>query len=206
AAVIGEDGHRGQVPRLDQDVSGTAPERQGPRTLAPDHQSADPPPRGLQLHRRDPTRRHHAQALPPALRRLRSPMAVRDLPRQPRRLPRIALPHRPAHRHLPRRTRHRLRPLPQRPHRLDLTPTNLRAGPLTWRLTCDKECGKWACHSTDTWPATGNTPAWPFPRTRSSSGGRWSVLPRREPTLWAARRIRRWRPTGRAQRNRTRRR
>ncbi len=34
-------------------------------------------------------------------------------------------PHRPAHRHLPRRPRHRLRPLPQRPNRLGLTPGEL---------------------------------------------------------------------------------
>ena len=53
------------------------------------------------------------------------PMAVRDLPRQPRRLRRIGLLHRPARRHLPRRPRHRLRPLPQRPHRLDPTPDEL---------------------------------------------------------------------------------
>jgi hypothetical protein len=39
----------------------------------------------------------------------RAPMAIRDLPRQPRRLRRIDLPHRPARRHLPRRPRHRLR-------------------------------------------------------------------------------------------------
>src|SRR5262249_35640514 len=51
-----------------------------------------------------------------------------------RRLRRIGLPHRPAHRHLPRRPRHRLRPLPQRPHRLDLTPDEL-----TGRTT--KRCG-----------------------------------------------------------------
>ena len=52
-------------------------------------------------------------------------LAVRDLPRQPRRLRRIGLLHRPARRHLPRRPRHRLRPLPQRPHRLDPTPDEL---------------------------------------------------------------------------------
>ena len=68
-----EDGCRGQVPGLDQDVPGTAPARPGPRTLAPDHQPADPPPRRLQLRRRDPGRRHHAQAVPAALRRLRPP-------------------------------------------------------------------------------------------------------------------------------------
>src|SRR5215471_11052342 len=55
-------------------------------------------------------------------------MAVRDLPRQPRRLRRIGLPHRPAHRHLPAGPRHRLRPLPQRPNRLDLTPDELTGG------------------------------------------------------------------------------
>ena len=38
---------------------------------------------------------------------------------------RIGLLHRPAHRHLPRRPRHRLRPVPQRPHRLDPTPDEL---------------------------------------------------------------------------------
>ncbi len=63
--------------------------------------------------------------MPTALRRLRPPMAVRDLPGQPRRLRRIDLPHRPARRHLPGRSRHCLRPLPQRPHRLDLTPDEL---------------------------------------------------------------------------------
>ena len=44
-----------------------------------------------------------------ALRRLGQPVAVRDLPRQERRLRRIGLPCRPARRHLPRRPRHRLR-------------------------------------------------------------------------------------------------
>jgi hypothetical protein len=38
---------------------------------------------------------------------------------------RIGLLHRPAHRQLPRRPRHRLWPLPQRPHRLDPTPDEL---------------------------------------------------------------------------------
>jgi hypothetical protein len=56
---------------------------------------------------------------------LRVKRVVRDLPRQPRRLQRIDLPRRPARRHLPRGPRHRLRPLPQRPHRLDLTPDEL---------------------------------------------------------------------------------
>jgi len=37
----------------------------------------------------------------------------------------VDLPHRPARRHLPGRPRHRLRPLPQRPHRLDPTPDEL---------------------------------------------------------------------------------
>src|SRR5690242_14216618 len=60
-------------------------------------------------------------------------MAVRDLPRQPRRLRRLGLPHRPAHRHLPASPRHRLRPLPQRPNRLDLTPDELTGG--TTKLT-----------------------------------------------------------------------
>jgi hypothetical protein len=40
ATAIGEDGHRGQVPGLDEDVLGTAPARPGPRTLAPDRQPA----------------------------------------------------------------------------------------------------------------------------------------------------------------------
>jgi len=35
---------------------------------------------------RHPARRHHPQTLPAALHRLRPPMALRDLPRQPRRL------------------------------------------------------------------------------------------------------------------------
>src|SRR5215831_18003620 len=67
---------------------------------------------------------------------------VRDLPRQPRRLQRIGLPHRPAHRHLPRRPRHRLRPLPQRPNRLDLTPDKLTGK--TTKLPGLSEEGKWA--------------------------------------------------------------
>ena len=121
----GEDDCRGQIPGLYQDVFGAAAARPGPRTLAADRQPADPPPRELQLCRRDTDRRHHPQTVPPALRRLRQPMAVRDLPRQPRRLRRIGLLHRPARRHLPRRPRHRLRPLPQRPHRLDPTPDEL---------------------------------------------------------------------------------
>jgi hypothetical protein len=48
-----------------------------------------------------------------------------DLPRQPGQLGRIDLLHRPARRHLPRRSRHRLRSLSQRPHRLDKTPDEL---------------------------------------------------------------------------------
>ena len=99
-----------RYPGLHQDVSGAAAARPGPRTLAPDRQPADPPPRDLQLHRRDADRRHHPQTVPPALRRLRQPVAVRRLPRQPRRLRRIGLLHRPARRHLPRRPRHRLQP------------------------------------------------------------------------------------------------
>jgi hypothetical protein len=58
-------------------------------------------------------RRHPPQTVLPALCRLRRAMAVRDLPRQPRRLRRIGLLHRPSGRHLPRRPRHCLRPLPQ---------------------------------------------------------------------------------------------
>ena len=46
-------------------------QRQGPRTLAPDHQPAHPPPRDLQLRRRHFGRRHHAQAVKAALCRLR---------------------------------------------------------------------------------------------------------------------------------------
>ena len=64
-------------------------------------------------------------AVPAALRRLRPPMGLRDLPGQPRRLRRLRPPHRPARRHLRRRPRPRLRPLPRRPHRLDLTPEEL---------------------------------------------------------------------------------
>ena len=112
-------------PRLHQDIPGTAAARPGPRTLAADRQPADPPPRELQLRRRGPDRRDHAQTVPAALCRPGQPVAVRDLPRQPRRLRRIGLLHRPASRHLPRRPRHRLRPLPQRPHRLDPTPDEL---------------------------------------------------------------------------------
>ena len=61
--AIGKDGHRGQIPGLDEDVTGTAPGCPGPRTLAPDRRPAHPPPRHLQLHRRDPHRRHHAQTM-----------------------------------------------------------------------------------------------------------------------------------------------
>src|SRR5262249_4676114 len=125
ATAIGKDGPRGHIPGLDENVAGTAPNRPGPRTLAPDRPPAHPPPRHLQLHRRDPDRRHHAQTMQAPLCRLRPPLAVRDLPRQPRRLLRISLPPRPAHRHLPASPRHRLRPLPQRPNRLDLTPDEL---------------------------------------------------------------------------------
>jgi hypothetical protein len=38
-----EDDCRGQIPRLDEGIPGTAPARQGPRTLAPDHQPANTP-------------------------------------------------------------------------------------------------------------------------------------------------------------------
>src|SRR6266567_8711549 len=136
---------RGHLPRLHQDLPGTAAARPGPRTLAADRQPADPPPRDLQLRRRDTDRRHHLQTVPAALCRLGQPVAVRDLPRQPRRLRRIGLLHRPAPRHLPRRPRHRLRPLPQRPHRLDPTPDELtgettKASAL-WNLAYDAGYG-----------------------------------------------------------------
>ena len=49
-------------------------------------------------------------------------MGIRDLPGQPRGLPAIMAAHRNPIRHRRRRPRHRLRPLPQRPHRLDLNP------------------------------------------------------------------------------------
>jgi hypothetical protein len=44
----------GRIPGLDENLAGTATDRQGPRPLAPDRQPAHPPPRKLQLHRRDP--------------------------------------------------------------------------------------------------------------------------------------------------------
>ena len=44
-----------RVPRLHQGLPGTAAARPGPRTLAADRQPADPPPRDLQLRRRDLT-------------------------------------------------------------------------------------------------------------------------------------------------------
>jgi hypothetical protein len=62
ATAIGKDGHRGQVPELDENIAGTAPGRPGPRTLAADRQPAHPPPGRLQLHRRDPDRRYVGSA------------------------------------------------------------------------------------------------------------------------------------------------
>jgi hypothetical protein len=82
----------------------------------------------LQLPRWRPHRWRHPQTVQAALHRLGPQLGLRDLPRQPRRLPRIDLSHRPTRRHLRRRPRRRLRPLPGRPQRLDLTPAGLTNG------------------------------------------------------------------------------
>ena len=94
----------------------------GPGTLAPDRRGPHPLPGRVRLRRRRPGRRRDPAAVPAALRRLGRPLGLRDLPRQPRRLRRLLPAHRLHGRHRRRRPRHRLRPLPRRPHRLDLNP------------------------------------------------------------------------------------
>ena len=71
------------------------------------------------------TRWHHAAPVPAALRRLGEQLGLRDPPRQPRRLRRCPPAQRVPRRHPRRSPRLRLRPLPQRPHRLDPTPDEL---------------------------------------------------------------------------------
>ena len=111
---------------------------------------ADPTalPRRVRLRRRGLARRRDPPALPAALRRLRQPVGLRDLPSQPRRLPGLIPAHRNHRRNRRRRTRkrkqlwlgrfrwspvcgrRRLRPPRLRPHRLDLTtPDELTAMP-----------------------------------------------------------------------------
>ena len=81
--------------------------------------------RRLRLRRRRPARRRGAAAVPAALRRLGTRMGFCDLPSQPRRLRRLVSAHRINGRLTRRRPRHRLRPLPRRPHLLDLNPDEL---------------------------------------------------------------------------------
>lgn len=61
--------------------------------------------------------------------RLRQPLGLRDIPRQPRRLRRQLLPHRQHGRHPERSLGHRLRPSTRRPHRLGDTLDELTGGP-----------------------------------------------------------------------------
>jgi hypothetical protein len=109
------------------------------------------------------------------LRRLRPRLAVRDLPRQPRRLRRIGLPHRPARRQLPRRPRHRLRPLPQRPTAWTRPPTNLRARPLSYSAPASSEFGLRHI-SSELVGVAGFEPAASSSRT-SGTAGRLAVVP-----------------------------
>jgi hypothetical protein len=89
-----------------------------PRALAPAHRNHRPPPRRVRLRRRPAPRRHDAAPDAPALHRVRRPLGICRLPRQPRRLRQVRPAHRPAVRHPPGSPRLRLRPLPGRRYRL----------------------------------------------------------------------------------------
>ena len=113
--------NHGQDPRLDAELGALQAAHPWSRTLAGPGRGRGAVPGRVRLHRRRPARRRGHQAVPPALRRLRITVGFRHLPRQPRRLRRLHPAHRAQHRQPRRRPRHRLRPPPRRPHRLDLT-------------------------------------------------------------------------------------
>ncbi|WP_328371014.1 Mur ligase domain-containing protein [Streptomyces sp. NBC_00445] len=84
-------------------------------------------PRRARLFRRAPQRRDDPAAIPAAIQRLGEHLELRDLPGRPRRIRRRHPAQRPTRRQSRRSPRLRLRPLPQRPHRLVPTPDELTA-------------------------------------------------------------------------------
>ena len=118
-------GHDGQMPKIPDSTKATLHQRLIDRSRQRWPQLSQIRMRyraRLRLHRRRPGRRRGAAAVPAALRRLGTTMGLCDLPSQPRRLRRLVPAHRIHGRLTRRRPRHRLRPLPRRPHRLDLNP------------------------------------------------------------------------------------
>lgn len=167
-----EDGGDGDHP-TGLDLNHPASTRPHPRRrpLAQPPQCPDPLPRPIRLPRRGPTQRRHPAPVPTALRRLRPPVGLCDLPRQPRRLPGQPPAHRSARRHPPRSPRLRLRALPQRPHRLDTQYTDVTPG----RTTSPRRAGR----ATGAAPRAGRRPsqALSAPTAASPSAGR-RVRPR----------------------------
>ena len=81
--------------------------------------------RRTHLRHRAPARRRHDAADAAALRRISGPLGIRGVPSQQERLTRLGAADRTHGRRTRRRSRRRLRPLPRRPNRLDLTPDEL---------------------------------------------------------------------------------
>jgi hypothetical protein len=95
-----------------------APDPASPRPLAGAGQRRGPLPRPVRLHRLTPGRRRGPAAVPATLRRIRQHLGLCHLPGQQGRLRRLRPTQRTARRQPRRRPRLRLRPVPQRPHRL----------------------------------------------------------------------------------------
>src|SRR5437764_953360 len=132
--AISDDDSHAEHPGLDQDLLAATAVPPRPPTLARPSRGPRALPSRLRLRRRDPARRRSPTPVSAALCRLRPRLGLRDLPGQPRRL----RAQRPTYRRLRRARggcpRHRLRPLPQRPHPMDLTtPEGLTGETTSWR-------------------------------------------------------------------------
>src|SRR6185437_8735461 len=121
----GRIGDHGRTARLDESIPATAAVRSRAGTMATAGQCRCPVPRRVRLRQRNPARRRAHAADAAALRRISCPLGLRDLPRQQGRLRGFSPANRIHSRRTRRRPRHRLRPLPRRSNRLDITPDEL---------------------------------------------------------------------------------
>src|SRR4029077_9686108 len=121
----GRIGDHGRTARLDESIPATAAVRSRAGTMATAGQCRCPVPRRVRLRQRHPARRRAHAADAAALRRISCPLGLRDLPRQQGRLRGFSPANRIHSRRTRRRPRHRLRPLPRRSNRLDITPDEL---------------------------------------------------------------------------------
>ncbi len=110
-------------------------------------------------------RRHNSAVIPIALQRILHDLGIRYLPGKPRRLRTVSLAERLPNRHTTRSPRLRLRPLPQRPHRL-ATPDELTDSPTSPAAAVARTVGS------GSWASARRTPVSSgWLRRRATSGG-----------------------------------